>query len=158
VCSAVLFKGNFPVAATGAGRRRILALRWSSVPHYFGMMVTIAPAFGWAFYLPTGSALPTFMAVLFFLGVFGATLRFSAYGCRSCSAPKRSQPPPPSARRCCGRYGHAWERPHLDCFRHWPVDRPLRARDPRRNLARVTRRRQQVHHQLHSGTDHYVRQ
>jgi len=52
--------------------------------------------------------------------------------------------------------GNAY-RPHLDCFRHWPVDRPLRARDPRRNLARVTRRRQQVHHQLHSGTDHYVR-
>jgi MFS family permease len=47
------------------GRRPTLAL------YYLGMMVTIAVAFGWAFYLPTGSALPTFMAVLFFLGVFG---------------------------------------------------------------------------------------
>jgi hypothetical protein len=46
-----------------AGRRRAL--------YYLGMMVTIALAFGWAFYLPTGLALPTFMAVLFFLGVFG---------------------------------------------------------------------------------------
>jgi hypothetical protein len=35
------------------------------------MMVTIALAFGWAFYLPTGSALPTFIALLFFLGLFG---------------------------------------------------------------------------------------
>src|SRR5258708_33784277 len=34
-------------------------------------MVTIALAFGWAFYLPTGSALPTFIVVLFFLGLFG---------------------------------------------------------------------------------------
>ena len=25
----------------------------------------------WAFYLPTGSALPTFITVLFFLGIFG---------------------------------------------------------------------------------------
>ena len=35
------------------------------------MMMTIALAFGWAFYLPTGSALPAFMSVLFFLGLFG---------------------------------------------------------------------------------------
>jgi nitrate/nitrite transporter NarK len=35
------------------------------------MMVTIAAAFGWAFYLPAGTALPVFMAVLFFLGMFG---------------------------------------------------------------------------------------
>src|ERR1700692_2089618 len=35
------------------------------------MIVTIALAFGWAFYLPTGTALPAFMAVLFFLGMFG---------------------------------------------------------------------------------------
>jgi hypothetical protein len=34
-------------------------------------MVTIALAFGWAFYLPTGTALPVFMAILFFLGMFG---------------------------------------------------------------------------------------
>jgi hypothetical protein len=35
------------------------------------MMVTIALAFGWAFYLPAGTALPVFMAILFFLGMFG---------------------------------------------------------------------------------------
>src|SRR5258708_34527139 len=34
-------------------------------------MVTIALAFGWAFYLPTGSALATFIVVRFFLGLFG---------------------------------------------------------------------------------------
>ena len=54
-----------PWLAERLGRRPTLAL------YYLGMMVTIALAFGWAFYLPTGSALPTFMAVLFFLGVFG---------------------------------------------------------------------------------------
>jgi hypothetical protein len=35
------------------------------------MMVTIWLAFGWAFYLPVGTALPAFMAVLFFLGICG---------------------------------------------------------------------------------------
>ncbi len=54
-----------PWLAERFGRRPTLAV------YYFGMMVTIALAFGWAFYLPTGSALPAFMAVLFFLGVFG---------------------------------------------------------------------------------------
>ena len=34
-------------------------------------LVTIALAFGWAFYLPAGRALPAFLAVLFFLGVAG---------------------------------------------------------------------------------------
>jgi MFS family permease len=54
-----------PWPAEWLGRRSTLAL------YYFGMMVTIALAFGWAFYLPTGPALPTFTVVLFFLGVFG---------------------------------------------------------------------------------------
>ena len=54
-----------PWLAERAGRRPTLAL------YYLGMMATIALAFGWAFYLPTGSALPAFMAVLFFLGLFG---------------------------------------------------------------------------------------
>jgi MFS family permease len=54
-----------PWLAERLGRRPTLAL------YYLGMMVTIALSFGWAFYLPSGSALPTFMAVLFFLGVFG---------------------------------------------------------------------------------------
>ena len=54
-----------PWLAERFGRRPTLAV------YYLGMMVTIALAFGWAFYLPTGSALPAFMAVLFFLGLFG---------------------------------------------------------------------------------------
>ncbi|HBK07066.1 MAG TPA: MFS transporter [Acetobacteraceae bacterium] len=54
-----------PWAAERFGRRPTLAV------YFVGMMVTIALAFGWAFYLPTGSALPAFMAVLFFLGLFG---------------------------------------------------------------------------------------
>jgi MFS family permease len=54
-----------PWIAERLGRRSTLAL------YFFGMMVSIALAFGWAFYLPTGPALPMFIAVLFFLGVFG---------------------------------------------------------------------------------------
>jgi MFS family permease len=54
-----------PLLAERLGRRSALAL------YYLGMMITIALAFGWAFYLPTGSALPAFIAVLFFLGLFG---------------------------------------------------------------------------------------
>jgi MFS family permease len=54
-----------PWLAERFGRRPTLAL------YYLGMMITIAVSFGWAFYLPSGSALPTFMGVLFFLGVFG---------------------------------------------------------------------------------------
>jgi MFS family permease len=54
-----------PWLAERIGRRLTLAL------YYIGMMVTIALAFGWAFYLPTGSALPAFLTVLFFLGMFG---------------------------------------------------------------------------------------
>jgi MFS family permease len=54
-----------PWLAERFGRRPTLAL------YYAGMMVTIALAFGWAFYLPTGSALPAFIAILFFLGLFG---------------------------------------------------------------------------------------
>jgi len=54
-----------PWLAERLGRRPTLAL------YYIGMMITIALAFGWAFYLPTGSALPAFMMVLFFLGLFG---------------------------------------------------------------------------------------
>jgi MFS family permease len=57
-----------PWLAERLGRRSTLAL------YYFGMMVTIALAFGWAFYLPTSSALPTFTAVLFVLGVFGGNV------------------------------------------------------------------------------------
>ena len=54
-----------PWLAERIGRRSTLAI------YFVGMFVTIAAAFGWAFYLPGTSALPVFMAVLFFLGVFG---------------------------------------------------------------------------------------
>jgi MFS family permease len=54
-----------PWLAERFGRRPTLAL------YYLGMMVTIALAFGWAFYLPAGTASPVFMVILFFLGIFG---------------------------------------------------------------------------------------
>jgi MFS family permease len=54
-----------PWLAERLGRRPTLGL------YYFGMMVTIVLAFGWAFYLPGVSALPVFLTVLFFLGIFG---------------------------------------------------------------------------------------
>jgi MFS family permease len=54
-----------PWLAERFGRRRTLA------GYFLGMMVTIVLAFGWAFYLPEGRALPSFIGVLFFLGVFG---------------------------------------------------------------------------------------
>jgi MFS family permease len=54
-----------PWLAERVGRRPTLAI------YYLGMMVTIAAAFGWAFYLPVGTALPAFMVVLFFMGLFG---------------------------------------------------------------------------------------
>ncbi len=54
-----------PLLAERLGRRTALAL------YFAGMLVTIPLAFGWAFYLPGGSALPAFLVVLFFLGVAG---------------------------------------------------------------------------------------
>lgn len=54
-----------PILAERLGRRPALGL------YYAGMMVIIAVAFGWAFYLPVGTALPVFMALLFLLGLFG---------------------------------------------------------------------------------------
>jgi MFS family permease len=54
-----------PWLAERFGRRPTLAL------YFVGMPASIALAFGWAFYLPTGTALPVFIAVLFFLGLFG---------------------------------------------------------------------------------------
>ena len=55
-----------PALAEAIGRRRTLAL-------YFGLMfVAIIATFGWAFYLPAGTALPVFLVGLFFLGVGGA--------------------------------------------------------------------------------------
>ena len=54
-----------PLLAERLGRRSTLAL------YFAGMALTIALGFGWAFYLPTGSALPVFIVVLFFLGFAG---------------------------------------------------------------------------------------
>ncbi|MBV9654059.1 MAG: MFS transporter [Acetobacteraceae bacterium] len=54
-----------PWLAERIGRRATLAI------YYLGMMVSIAVSFGWAFYLPPGRALPSFMTTLFFLGLFG---------------------------------------------------------------------------------------
>jgi MFS family permease len=55
-----------PILAENIGRRRTLAL-------YFGLtFVAIIAAFGWAFYLPSATALPVFLVALFFLGLGGA--------------------------------------------------------------------------------------
>jgi MFS family permease len=54
-----------PTLAERWGRRKTLAF------YFAGMVVSIAAAFGWAFYLPVGSALATFITLLFFLGFFG---------------------------------------------------------------------------------------
>jgi MFS family permease len=55
-----------PLIAERIGRRLTLAL------FFTGMMVFIALTFGWAFYLPSRSALTIFMGLLFFLGFAGA--------------------------------------------------------------------------------------
>jgi MFS family permease len=54
-----------PLLAERIGRRPALAM------YFVGMMVTIAAAFGWAFYLPAKTALPVFTGILFFLGFSG---------------------------------------------------------------------------------------
>ncbi len=55
-----------PIVAERIGRRATLAF------YFAGMLVFIALAFGWAFYLPPDRALPTFMGLLVFLGFAGA--------------------------------------------------------------------------------------
>ena len=54
-----------PWLAERYGRRTTLA------GYYIGMLIMIAAAFGWAFYLPPGRALPMFISALFFLCLFG---------------------------------------------------------------------------------------
>jgi len=54
-----------PWLAERLGRRGTLGL------YFAAMMVTILASFGWAFYLPVGSALPAFLVTLFFLGAAG---------------------------------------------------------------------------------------
>jgi MFS family permease len=55
-----------PVLAERFGRKPTLTL------YFFGMATCILLSFGWAFYLPQG--LHPFIAVLFFLGLFGGNL------------------------------------------------------------------------------------
>ncbi len=54
-----------PTIADRIGRRMTMAVCFA------GMAVTIALSFGWAYYQPPAVALPAFLTVLFFLGVFG---------------------------------------------------------------------------------------
>ena len=56
---------TLPLLAERFGRRPTLAV------YFLGMALSITTAFGWAFYLPAGTALPVFMVVLFFLGFAG---------------------------------------------------------------------------------------
>jgi MFS family permease len=56
---------TLPLLAERIGRRSTLAL------YFAGMALTIVLGFGWAFYLPTGTALWAFVVVLFFLGFAG---------------------------------------------------------------------------------------
>lgn len=71
LCTGLLSIGTIlgciaaPILAERLGRRRALAI------YFAGMLVTIAAAFGWAFYLPAASAMPAFLVVLFFLGMSG---------------------------------------------------------------------------------------
>ncbi len=71
LCTGLLSIGTIlgclaaPVLAERLGRRRALSI------YFTGMLVTIALAFGWAFYLPAASAMPAFLVVLFFLGMSG---------------------------------------------------------------------------------------
>lgn len=53
------------------GRKSTLAI------YFVGMLVTIVAAFGVAFYLPAGPALPVFIVILFFLGFAGGN--FAAF-------------------------------------------------------------------------------
>lgn len=54
-----------PIAAERLGRGPALAI------YFLGMAAFIALTFGWAFYLPVGKALPSFLVLLFFLGLAG---------------------------------------------------------------------------------------
>jgi MFS family permease len=82
-----------PWIAERLGRRSTLAL------YFFGMMASIALAFGWAFYLPTGSAMPVFMSVLFLVGLFGGNFAIYSLWLPELSAPRHVEPPSPSAHR-----------------------------------------------------------
>ncbi len=55
-----------PAMAEKIGRRRTLAV------YFVVMFASIIAAFGWAFYLAAGVALPVFLVTLFFLGLGGA--------------------------------------------------------------------------------------
>jgi MFS family permease len=135
-----------PWLAERVGRPLTLAL------YYLGMMVTIAAAFGWAFYLPTGTALQTFMTILFFMGLFGGNFRdlqpVAARTVRHRGARHRlrllhlGRPLHRGwcqlrARRRHRSDGHARDTDcaHRDRFRRRAVGHPVHDRDPRRALA-----------------------
>ncbi len=61
-----------PPIAERVGRRATLGL------YFLGMAAAIAGSFGWAFYLPVGTALPVFMVMLFFLGFAGGNFALFA--------------------------------------------------------------------------------
>jgi hypothetical protein len=140
-----------PWLAERLGRRPTLAL------YYLGMMVTIALAFGWAFYLPTGTASPVFMTILFFLGMFGGNFAIFSlwlpelFGHRSArnrvrllhvGRPFHRRRSEFWSRRCRRRYGHTRHahRSHRDRIRRRPSGDSFRARDSRADPARLSRR------------------
>jgi MFS family permease len=61
-----------PSIAERVGRRATLGL------YFLGMAAAIGGSFGWAFYLPVGTALPVFMVMLFFLGFAGGNFALFA--------------------------------------------------------------------------------
>jgi MFS family permease len=129
-----------PWLAERLGRR--LTLAW----YFLGIMATIELAFGWAFYLPVGTALPIFMAVLFFLGLcrsnfaifslwlpelFGTEARATAFAfCTSFGrfVGARVNFALAGAAAACGHAGHA-DRHHRAGLRHRAAGDPVRAGD-----------------------------
>jgi MFS family permease len=69
--TGLLSVGTIPGCLVLPGIADRVGRRWTMALFFAGMAITIYLSFGWAFYLPPGRALPTFMAVLFFLGFFG---------------------------------------------------------------------------------------
>jgi MFS family permease len=87
---------TLPAIAERIGRRRTLAI------YFMIMLVMIVASFGWAFYLPSGTALPVFLVTFFFLGLAALILRCSACGCLSFFQQKSARRPLLSARLLAG--------------------------------------------------------
>ncbi len=62
-----------PFLAEWLGHRRALTI------YFAGMLVTIALAFDWVFYLPGDTAMPVFLVVLFFLGMSGGSFAITLW-------------------------------------------------------------------------------